>query len=88
MKSLYKNGQVKEDVKNGIKTVYFENGLIKAVGPFNKKMQGEWKFYKKSGLLWQIGNLKDDLKHGKWMRYNDDGTLQKSAYFKNGKEIK
>lgn len=88
MEGYYKNGQVKQMTEDGIRTHYFENGTIKATGPFDGKMQGDWEFYRKSGELWQIGQLVNDIKNGKWIRYNLDGQIEKEAQFENGKEIK
>lgn len=84
----YKNGQLKEEIIEGIRIVYFEDGTIKAKGSYNGKMNGQWLFYKKTGSLWQVGNLKDDIKDGSWIRYNDDGSVEKEMFFEAGKEIK
>lgn len=51
-------------------------------------MQGDWVFYRKSGELWQIGHLENDIKNGEWIRYDLDGQIEKAAHFENGKEIK
>ncbi|MGA9648981.1 hypothetical protein [Pedobacter sp.] len=51
-------------------------------------MQGEWKFYGESGQLWQVGNFKDNQKHGKWIRYNKQEHLEYDEFFINGKIIK
>lgn len=88
MEGYYKNGQVKQVTEDGIRTHYFENGTIKATGPFDGKMQGDWEFYRKSGELWQIGHLENDIKNGEWIRYDLDGQIEKAAHFENGKEIK
>ena len=39
-------------------TYFFKDGKIKAEGIYeNSQMQGEWKFYRKTGQLWQVGNF-------------------------------
>lgn len=88
MEGYYKNGQVKQVTEDGRRTHYFENGTIKATGLFDGKMQGDWVFYRKSGELWQIGHLENDIKNGEWIRYDLDGQIEKAAHFENGKEIK
>ncbi len=45
-------------------------------------------FYRKSGELWQVGNLKQDIKNGSWIRYDRSGQIEKEALFENEKEAK
>lgn len=88
-KKQYVNGQ-KTYEKAGTKLIYFfKDGKIKAQGiSINDLMQGEWKFYRESGALWQIGNFKDNQKHGKWVRYDKQGNLEYEENFNEGKQIK
>ena len=51
-------------------------------------MQGEWTFYRETGRLWQVGNLKDNLKHGSWIRYDRKDKLEYEELFEIGKIIK
>ena len=82
----YKNGQPITKVEGELLTYFFENGEIKAQGKYiNEKMEGKWIFNKKEGYLWQVGNLKNNKKHGPWIRSNPDGTIQKEQVFENGK---
>lgn len=48
-------------------------------------MQGEWKFYRETGQLWQIGNFKDNQKHGKWVRFDKKGNLEYEETYFEGK---
>jgi antitoxin component YwqK of YwqJK toxin-antitoxin module len=48
-------------------------------------MQGEWNFNRESGQLWQVGNFKDNKKHGKWIRCDKQGHLEYEESFENGK---
>jgi len=67
----YANGQKTYEQKGDTLTYFFKNGEMKAFGKsVNDIMQGEWKFYRESGQLWQVGCFKDNLKHGKWVRYD------------------
>jgi antitoxin component YwqK of YwqJK toxin-antitoxin module len=51
-------------------------------------MEGKWIFNRESGDLWQIGNFKNDKKHGQWIRYDKTGKVEYDADFENGKLIK
>ena len=85
----YKNGQKTYELKDQVMTVFFNNGLIKARGPFvDRQMEGEWMFYKKSGELWQIGHFLHNQKHGEWIYYTKEGNVEKKAQFMNGKQKK
>ncbi len=85
----YANGQKTYEQKGDVLTYFFKTGEIKAVGKsVNDSMQGEWKFYRESGQLWQVGNFKDNLKHGKWIRYDKEDRLEYEEYFENGKQVK
>ncbi|MER2132732.1 MAG: hypothetical protein ABS896_09995 [Carnobacterium inhibens] len=88
MEGYYKNGQLKQLTEDGIRTHYFENGKVKATGPFDGKMQGEWSFYRKTGELWQVGHLNNDSKDGRWVRYHRNGDIEKDTQFDDGKEMK
>ncbi len=85
----YANGQKKAELADDYMTHFFNDGTVKAEGPYKKgQMHGEWKFYRKTGQLWQVGNFKEDKKHGSWVRYDKDGELEYSETFKDNKIIK
>jgi antitoxin component YwqK of YwqJK toxin-antitoxin module len=85
----YNNGQLVSKQKGDTLTYYFKNGDIKAQGKcVNGKFQGKWIFNKKEGFLWQIGHFKDNEKHGSWVRYKSDGSVEKAEEFLNGKKVK
>ncbi|MRG45732.1 hypothetical protein GFS24_11435 [Chitinophaga sp. SYP-B3965] len=85
-KEKYANGQKIYEQKGDILTYFFKDGKIKAEGiSINGIMEGEWKFYKATGQLWQIGNLKHNEKHGSWVRYDEKGQLEYQEHFENGK---
>jgi len=88
MTGFYRSGQLKESLENGVKTHFFEDGTVKASGKFNGKMQVQWHFYKKTGQLWQIGTLQNDVKQGPWIRYHTDGSIENEMVFHQGKEVK
>jgi len=51
-------------------------------------MEGEWRFYRESGQLWQIGNFQNGKKYGTWIRLNKDKQQEYNEEFKDGKLIK
>jgi len=85
-KKNYANGQEVYKNEDNKLTYYFKNGKTKAEGPFeNNQMQGEWKFYRESGQLWQIGNLHNDKKHGTWTRFDKENQQEYHESFEEGK---
>jgi antitoxin component YwqK of YwqJK toxin-antitoxin module len=88
-KSHYTNGQKIFEQKGNVLTYFCKNGKIKAQGvSINSVMQGEWIFYRESGQLWQIGNFKDNKKHGSFIRYDKKNQIEYEETFDNGKIIK
>ena len=86
---VFKNGQIAQELKGETLTYYYENGQVRAVGPYrNGKMQGEWVFYRKTGQLWAVSNFKDDKKHGRWIRYDRNDQIEFDETFDNGKKVK
>lgn len=84
-KKTYNNGQVVQSLDGEYLTYYFKTGIIKARGLFIKeKMEGEWKFYRESGQLWQIGHFKNGVKNGSWLRYDKLGEVEYDKEFENG----
>lgn len=87
-KKFYANGQKIYDLDGDRLTFYYKNGTVKAEGPYPKAMEGEWRFYRETGQLWQIGNFKNDQKHGLFIRYDRNDKIEYQENFENGKIIK
>lgn len=88
-KSKYKNGQKVCELTGDRLIYYFKTGLVKAEGSFiNDQMEGEWKFYRETGQLWQVANFKEGKKDGRLIRYDRNGLLEYDKTFKEGKLIK
>ncbi|WP_084110408.1 hypothetical protein [Desulfosporosinus lacus] len=51
-------------------------------------MAGEWKFYRETGQLWQIGSFENGKKNGSWVRYDKNKQLEYEEEFVNDKKIK
>jgi len=86
---VYNNGQKVSEQIGDVLTYYFENGEVKAQGQYvDGKMLGEWIFNKKEGYLWQVGHFDEaGQKHGSWVRYLPDGSVQVEQHFDHGKQI-
>jgi antitoxin component YwqK of YwqJK toxin-antitoxin module len=82
----YVNGQKTYEQVGDKLTYFFRDGKIKAEGiSINGIMEGEWKFNRETGQLWQVGNFEGGQKHGSWIRYNKKGKLESDEQFINGK---
>jgi antitoxin component YwqK of YwqJK toxin-antitoxin module len=88
-KKAYSNGQKAQELNRNKLTFFFKNGNVKAEGLLiNKKMEGEWKFYRETGQLWQVGNFKNDMKNGTWLRYDKNNKLDYKEIFSDNKIVK
>lgn len=87
-KKQYANGQKTYELTDNALTYFFKDGRIKAHGTsIDDVMKGEWKFYRESCQLWQVGNFRNGQKHGQWIRYDKNGQLEYQEQFENGKKI-
>lgn len=88
-KKQYANGQPTYEQTGDTLTYFFKDGKVKAQGAsINGMMEGEWKFYRESGQLWQVGNFRNDQKHGPWIRYDKNGQLEYDEQFEEGTQLK
>ena len=88
-KKNYSNGQKVHELTGNKITYFFKNGKVKAEGFLIKeKMEGEWKFYRETGQLWQVGNFKNDMKNGIWVRYDKNDKLEYQETFNDNKIVK
>lgn len=84
-KKTFSNGRPTYTLEGHYLTYFFKNGKVKAEGKsVDGVMQGEWKFYRETGRLWQVGHFKDNQKHGTWIRYDKQGNLEYNETFENG----
>ena len=85
----YANGQPTSKMVGNTKTVFYKDGSVRAKGKsIDGKMQGKWIFYRGTGQLWIEGNMKDDLQHGSWVRYDRKDKVEYDVVFEKGKEVK
>lgn len=86
-KKNYANGQKVWELKGERLTYFFKNGKVKAEGALrNNLMEGEWKFYRETGQLWQVGNFLNGKKQGPWVRYDKQGQLEYEEIFADDKK--
>jgi len=88
-KKQYINGQKTFEQAGDMLTYFFKDGKIKAQGiSIDGLMQGEWRFFRETGQLWQIGHFNNGQKHGNWVRYDKTNKLEYQETFINGKTVK
>lgn len=88
-KTHYANGQPVFRQEGDILTYYFKTGLKKAEGrSVGGVMQGEWRFWRETGELWQVGHFRDGVKHGGWLRLARDGSVEKRETFDGGRAVR
>jgi antitoxin component YwqK of YwqJK toxin-antitoxin module len=88
-KKNYANGQKANELTGDKLTWFFKNGNVKAEGLFiNNLMEGEWRFYRETGQLWQVGNFRYGMKNGSWVRYDKKDQVEYQEVFEKGKLIK
>lgn len=86
----YRNGQPKSALEDGVLTHFHSDGTVKARGRVldgdPARLTGRWEFHKKEGFLWQVGHFDEESrKHGQWIRYRADGTVETEQHFEHGK---
>lgn len=87
--SNYKNDNIAYEIKDNILTHYYKNGNIRAKGEYiNDLMEGKWLFYRETGQLWQIGNFKNNMKHGNWKRFDRNDQVEYDEDYVLNKLIK
>ena len=63
-------------------TYYYDNGVVKQHGFFNKdgKLEGTWTSYDINGKKTAVGNYENGKKVGKWFFWSSDQTLAEVDY--------
>ncbi len=64
----------------------YESGDIQTVWGYkygDTSMHYVWDYYK-NGALWMEGPVSGNLRHGKWIAYNEDGVMVAQGYYKMG----
>lgn len=93
VKTYYSNGKLK--LKGSMYSFgNYDNRIPKSYNYFKslKKKDGEWKYYYQNGNLSRIESYKatpdlknlDDLKHGRWVYYNEQGIKYREDFYNEG----
>lgn len=70
-------------------TYYYKSGKSKAECPFiNNMMEGEWRFYRENGELWQTGNFKNNMKHRHRIRFSKSDKPDYNETFEYNKVVR
>lgn len=86
---FYANGQKVHELTGNRLVYYFKDGTVKAEGGFeNGEMTGEWRFYRATGELWQVGHFRNNKKHGTFVRYDRSGQVEYYEEFEDDKKLK
>ena len=77
-----------DDLRQGEFIEYFESGTTSYTCNYiNDLQEGEYKIYYKSGKIRQIGNLKKSEIFGITKRYNEDGRINNTLEYEDGKLV-
>ena len=80
------NGKIKNGKRNGLWTVYHDNGQLHSKGKYkNGNKEGLWEVYHRNGKLQSKGEYKNGNEEGLWEWYFDNGGIMNAGYFKYGK---
>jgi len=66
--------------KSGEFLEFYANGVLKARGKYKAdKLHGDWKWFRKSGVIMRSGSFKDGVQVGIWTTYDAKGKSYKQT---------
>ena len=66
--------------KSGEYLEFYSNGLLKARGKYKKnKLHGDWKWFRKTGVIMRSGSFIDGEQVGIWITYDAQGKVYKKT---------
>lgn len=66
---------------------YYENGHVKTKGNYKDgKKDGLWENYIDEKLVWRV-NYKYGKEEGLWEYFNEDGSVEETENYKDGKLV-
>lgn len=78
----------RSDTSGDQMTQYYENGEVKAKGPYvNNKRTGHWTYYYETGVVKHEGGYLGNNKNGDWTYYFEDGSTKAMAIYDKGNGI-
>ena len=94
-KKYYRNGQVAYEIADGVYTSYYKSAVawgtpvVYATGPYIEgKMEGDWVFFRRNGMLWKAGAYKNGEKQGMWKQFDRKGQLKLEEEYNKGWIVK
>jgi uncharacterized protein YdhG (YjbR/CyaY superfamily) len=68
--------------KSGEYLEFYPNGALKAKGKYkNDKLHGDWKWFRKTGVIMRSGSFKLGVQVGTWTTYDVAGKIYKQTEF-------
>ena len=66
--------------KSGEYLEFYPNGILKAKGKYkNNKLHGDWKWFRKTGVIMRSGSFIDGEQTGTWITYDAQGKIYKKT---------
>ncbi len=66
--------------KSGEYLEFYPNGILKARGKYKKnKLHGDWKWFRKTGVIMRSGSFIDGEQAGTWITYDAQGKVYKKT---------
>lgn len=60
---------------SGLAKTFYDNGYLKSVGKMRgNRMHGDWRFYRRDGVIMRSGAFRDGEPVGKWVTYDRTGA--------------
>ena len=68
--------------KSGEFLEFYSNGTLKAKGKYKgTKLHGDWKWFRKTGVIMRSGTFKNGVQVGTWITYDAKGKVYKKTVF-------
>ncbi|MTA25004.1 MAG: hypothetical protein F2528_03495, partial [Actinobacteria bacterium] len=65
---------------------FYPNGTLKAIGKFKAgKLHGDWKWFRKTGVIMRSGSFKIGKQTGTWVTYDAKGKIYKKTVMSDKK---
>jgi uncharacterized protein YdhG (YjbR/CyaY superfamily) len=66
--------------KSGEFLEFYANGILKAKGKYKStKLHGDWKWFRKTGVIMRSGTFKNGVQVGTWITYDAKGKVYKKT---------
>ena len=69
--------------KTGEYLEFYADGVLKAMGKYKgEKLHGDWKWFRKTGVIMRSGTFKNGVQTGTWITYDAKGKVYKKTPMK------